>query len=255
MNQDKLDKKQAKKEKQQERREKKEAKIQQAMANYKNSLQEKFQKLQLGLPRYDGRQTDVGWVATVELCNGSTFTGAELLTKVGSEQDAARQALKYFEGHLAEFHTDGLLEEVLARNSWNGVSDSSQIWIVIDLENVGSEKEMIKLQQLKQRGFIVSGYASSNYRNADKAKKYLEPHVHIDESDLSEVADVRIVMDITQALIQDDFKLIFIISYDRFARAAAEVFNLDSAEGRYSIKPVVSHCRTVDQVLMQLKHD
>jgi hypothetical protein len=255
MNPDKRDKKKVKLEKQQARLDKKETKIQQTMANYKNSLQEKFQRLQLGLPTYDSRQTEVGWVATVELCNGSTFTGSELITKVGSEQDAARQALKYFEGHLAEFHTDGLLEEVLARPSWSSIDNASQIWIVIDLENVGSEKEMIKLQQLKSRGFIVSGYASANYRNADKAKKYLDPHVHIDDSDLSEVADVRIVMDITQALIEDDFKLIFIISYDRFARAAAEVFQLDIKGNRYPGKPAISHCRTVDQVLMQLKRD
>jgi len=255
MNPDKRDKKKAKLEKQQARLNKKETKIQQSMANYKNSLQEKFQRLQLGLPTYNGRQTDVGWVATLELCNGSVFTGAELITKVGSEQDAARQALKYFEGHLAEFHTEGLLEEVLTRTSWNLVDNTSQIWIVIDLENVGSEKEMMKLQQLKQRGFTVSGYASANYRNAEKAKKYLDPHVHIDDSDLSEVADVRIIMDVTQALIGNKFKLIFIISYDRFARAAANIFNLDIKDDRYPGKPAISHCRTVDQVLMQLNRD
>lgn len=224
------------------------------MANYKNSLQEKFQKIQLGLPTYSVRKTEVGWISTVELCNGAVFTGAELITKIGSDQDAARQALKYFEGHLAEFYTDGLLEEVTALTSWQSFEQPSDVWIVVDLENVGSEKEMQKLQQLQKRGFIVSGYASSNYRNGDKIKKYItEPLLHIDASDLSEVVDVRITMDITQALVEDSFKLIFIISYDRFARAAAEVFNLDIKSGRYPSNAKVLHCRTVDQVLMELK--
>jgi hypothetical protein len=223
------------------------------MANYKNSLQEKFQKIQLGLPKYNCKKTEVGWISTIELCNGAVFTGAELITKVGSDQDAARQALKYFEGHLAEFYTDGLLEEVVALSKWQNVEQASNIWIVVDLENVGSEKEMQKLQQLANRGFIVSGYASGNYRNADKIKKYIrEPLLHIDASDLPEVADVRIVMDITQAMIQDTFELIFIISYDRFARAAAEIFNLDVQSNRYP-KTKVLHCRTVDQVLTELK--
>lgn len=224
------------------------------MANYKNSLQEKFQKIQLGLPTYSVRKTEVGWISTVELCNGAVFTGAELITKIGSDQDAARQALKYFEGHLAEFYTDGLLEEVTALTSWQSFEQPSDVWIVVDLENVGSEKEMQKLQQLQKRGFIVSGYASSNYRNGDKIKKYIkEPLLHIDASDLSEVVDVRITMDITQSLVEDSFKLIFIISYDRFARAAAEVFNLDIKSGRYPSNAKVLHCRTVDQVLMELK--
>ena len=223
------------------------------MQNFKNCLQEKFQKIGLGLPKYDYRKTNVGWISTVELCNGSVFTGSELPTKVGSDQDAARQALTYYEGHLAEFHTEGLLDQVLCMNSWKGVDEPSRIWIVIDLENIGDEKQMIKLKELKKHGFIVSGYASSGYRNVEKIKKYLpDQSIHIDESDQSESADMRIMVDVTHGLMEDDFGLIFIISYDKFANAAIGVFNkLDEHYNPSGTR--LYNCRTVDQVLMELK--
>lgn len=217
------------------------------MQNYKNRLQENFQKLGLGLPVYEADRLDEGWTSSVVLCNGSRFTGKDSPSKVGSEQDAARRALEYYETHKSEFQTDGLLESVLNRNLWM-LTDASFIWIIIDLENVGDEKQLQKLENLSKKGFIVSGYASLNYRNVEMVKKYIrEPLFRLIQSDQPEAADVSIVMDIERALIEDDFNHIFIISYDKFARAAADVFNM-----RTEVPTKVHHCRTVDQVLMQL---
>jgi hypothetical protein len=218
--------------------------------NFKNQLQELFQRNGLGLPKYTwAKSDDDKWISTVELSTGHKFSGKEAKAKVDSDLDAAAQAIKYYRGHLAEFETDGLLDGVLAQTAWFGIDRPDQIWIVIDLENVGDERQLKKLQQLTERGFIVSGYASSNYRNADKAKKYFnEQLLHISESDLSETADMQIVIDITQSIKEDDFRLIYIITFDRFARAAAEIFNKDFEGVR------VDHCRTVDQVLMLLKN-
>lgn len=221
------------------------------MQNYKNRLQEIFQKIGLGLPKYESSKKDDRWICTVELCTGSRFTGRSAVTKIESDQDAARQAILYYEGHKAEFNTEGLIEAVTARSQWMEENDINYIRIMVDLENIGDEKQFKKLETLRNRGFIIEGYASCNYKHSDKAKKYLhDSQFTLTKSDMHESVDVAIIIDIENILIQGSASVIFIVSYDKITHAAADMFNQQM--DKYSINAHVYHCRTIDQVLVML---
>ena len=197
--------------------------------NYKNILQEHYQKRGLNLPQYDtyrkgGSSHNPIFSSKVILHYGETFNGSGP-NKKKAEQDCAKKAL--FELNIIN---DELTNNNVTSTAYH-VSFTCSTVILLDLENIASEVD--KYNNLYSDNAIIFGFVSSSHPISSIKTNTI--HLIVVDSDASDAADIALAVKFGQFLTTKDYERYIIITSDHFAESLPVIAN--SANYKYQFKP------------------
>ena len=171
----------------------------------KNKLQEYFQKRKLPLPKYysysEGRSHESLWKSTVELYNGSKYTGDPCKSKTLAEASAANIALLD--------HMDRK-DKVL-------ISEDIMISILVDIENkpnfVDDVLEKIDLNKCNIDLYI---FISEGHHNIGKEWDNNKVFKQVIPSTRKDAADIGMILFTGKLISNNDYDKIIVVTSDHF---------------------------------------
>jgi hypothetical protein len=191
-----------------------------ALVSHKNKLQEMVQKVgpHLSLPIYETKPSnDGGFVSTVKLPDGKTFTGTTMRRKVDAELNCAKIACEYYEKNTFVVSqqtteqissTPAIQLAPTAQKNTQRKKESFKSVVFVDLENWCKVCENL----YKNGKIYVIGVCSKRFSNTDVVK-FVDEYKVIN-STRKESADMYLCSLLVKSLMTDNFEYYFSFSQD-----------------------------------------
>ena len=195
----------------------------------KGVLQEIFQKKNMKLPIYSYIKEGDMFICTVELCDGSMYTGDICSTKKESAKNVASLALDSMD------ECTFIEDDILAVQNMFGQLSSSVIHtlIIVDVENV--PRQVKYLVSLNDKLNILGVY-SNNYNGLVCVKNKLV------DSTIVNAADIYICCYVMKMIHKRKYDNIIILSRDKFALTLVDVIK------HFTCDTNVYSCETLDEL-------
>lgn len=200
--------------------------------NYKNELQEYFQKRQLPLPVYKytkmlfNMDTMIKWRAEVKLYDSEGVFRSDLCTsKKKADQNAAFKALQSLNNidvnEITKMDMDG--DEYDKYDKYEFPNEYERL-ILVDIENLPLTFKHIDYQKQKEKTLIITVMSKfSSHYQFEKRQYYQQfSHIEVTNSGNKDAADTLLIFLVGKYL-HNSCNEIIIISRDRFAATLKDI--------------------------------